>query len=44
MTAIRRRALVCLLTLLLWLCSGLPAQAHHVAQHEPDWLQQVGLD
>src|SRR4030095_8845638 len=44
MTAIRCGALVCLLTLLLWLCPGLPIQAHHVAQHEPDWLQQVGLD
>jgi protein SCO1 len=43
MTAIRR-TLVCSLTLLLWFCSGLPVQAHHVAQHEPDWLQQVGLD
>jgi protein SCO1 len=30
--------------LFLWLCSGLPVQAHHVAQHEPDWPQQVGLD
>ena len=44
MTAIRHRPLVCLLTLLLWLCPGLPVQAHHVAQHAPDWLQQVGLD
>ena len=43
MTVIRR-APMCLLTLLLWLCSGLPVQAHHVTQHEPDWLQQVGLD
>ena len=44
MTAIHCRALVCLLTLLLWLCPELPVQAHHVAQHAPDWLQQVGLD
>jgi protein SCO1/2 len=44
MTPPYRLSLVGLLTLLLWLCSGVPAQAHHVAQHAPDWLQQVGLD
>ena len=44
MTAICRRAPIFLLALLLWLCSGLPVQAHHVAQHAPDWLQQVGLE
>jgi protein SCO1/2 len=44
MTATHLRSLVGLLTLFLWLCSGLPVQAHHVAQHEPDWPQQVGLD
>lgn len=44
MTATPLRSLVGLLTLLLWLCSALPVQAHHVAQHEPDWLPQVGLD
>lgn len=44
MTPTYRRSLVGLLTLLLWLSSGVPVQAHHVAQHEPDWLQQVGLD
>ena len=44
MTAIRHRSLVCLLALLLWLCPGPPVQAHHMAQHAPDWLQQVGLE
>ena len=40
MTARRYRSLVqkqgTCLTLLLWLCSGLPVQAHHVAQHAPE--------
>jgi protein SCO1/2 len=44
MIASRCCSLVCLLTLLLWLCPGTPVQAHHVAQHAPDWLQQVGLE
>jgi len=48
MTARRYRSLVqkqgTCLTLLLWLCSGLPVQAHHVAQHAPDWLPQVELE
>jgi protein SCO1/2 len=44
MTITHLRSLVGLLTLFLSLCSGLPVQAHHVAQHEIDRLQQVGLD
>jgi len=44
MTAMPSRLLVYLLALLLWLCPGLPAWAHHTAQHEPAWLRQVGLD
>jgi protein SCO1 len=43
MIAVRHRSLVCLLALFLGLCLVLPAQAHHVAQHAPDGLQQVGL-
>jgi protein SCO1/2 len=44
MIAIHRRALAGLLTVLLWLYPGPPVQAHHVAQHASDGLQQVGLD
>jgi protein SCO1 len=44
MTARSYRSPVGLLTMLLWLGSGLPVQAHHVAQHAPDWLQQVDLE
>src|SRR5262245_6326311 len=44
MIAKRHRSLVCLLASFLGLCPVLPAQAHHVAQHAPDGLQQVGLD
>jgi protein SCO1/2 len=44
MTAIPCRLLVSLLALLLWLGPVLPVWAHHTTQHEPPWLQQVGLD
>jgi protein SCO1/2 len=44
MTVLPYRSLVSCLTLLLWFGATLPARAHHVAQHEPDWLRQVGLE
>jgi protein SCO1/2 len=33
-----------LVALFLWLGTALPVRAHHVAQHQPEWLQQVGLE
>jgi len=42
MTTSRRR--VALLALLLWLGAALPVRAHHVAQHAPAVLPQVGLE
>jgi protein SCO1 len=44
MTVRPSRCLLCLMALLLWLGTTRPVCAHHVAQHEPDWLRQVGLD
>lgn len=44
MMALPYRCCVCLLALLLWLGAAPSGRAHHVAQHEPDWLRQVGLE
>jgi len=44
MIAMSYRRLVCSLALLLWLGAALPVRAHHVAQHEPAVLRQVGLE